>query len=92
MGRDDVTMVPTAWFYPYLATEEAPSEGEWPPETYGVHHWAGSWADDDSEVIMLRQKLRVTEGRERALSRRLEAIQGSRWWRLGRAIFRWDRP
>lgn len=91
INRDDVTIFPAARFYPYLATEEPPPEGEWPPDTYGVHHWAGSWANEDHELVRLRQKLRSVEGRERKLARRLEAVEGSRWWRLGRAIFRWQR-
>lgn len=90
VARDDVTFFPTARFYPYLATDRPPQDGAWPSTTYGVHHWAGSWADEDPELVRLRQELRVAEGRERQALRRLDAIENSRWWRLGRAIFRWD--
>lgn len=41
-GRDDVTVLPTELFYPYLWTEPQRANESF-PDAYAVHHWNHSW-------------------------------------------------
>ncbi len=43
-SRDDVTLLPPESFYPYHYTERHRRHDDHRgPDTYGAHHWAGSW-------------------------------------------------
>jgi inositol phosphorylceramide mannosyltransferase catalytic subunit len=39
----DLTVLPSAWFYPYAMHEPQRAAGPF-PGAYAVHHWAASWA------------------------------------------------
>ena len=43
-GRDDVTVCPTDWFYPYLWTEPQRAGDDF-PNAYAIHRWNHSWRD-----------------------------------------------
>ena len=47
-NRADVTVLPRETFYPYGYWEKELSDGDFAanPNTFGVHHWAGSWLAD----------------------------------------------
>jgi mannosyltransferase OCH1-like enzyme len=42
--QGDTAILPKIWFYPYLHDEKE-RRGEAFPNSYGVHHWMGSWQE-----------------------------------------------
>ncbi len=54
----DVTVLPRRAFHPYHWSQD-PSEAEITEDTFGIHHWAGSWTEEAkhwplSKKLMLR--------------------------------------
>ena len=49
-GRNDYTLLPTHYFYPYLYTQEFTPECI-KSDTYAIHHWAHSWNNGVSIII-----------------------------------------
>ncbi len=56
IGNSNVTILPTAFFYPYLWHEQY-RKGETFPHAFAAHHWAHSWKLDDPayEVARIRR-------------------------------------
>lgn len=53
----DLTVLPSAWFYPYAMHEPQRAAGPF-PEAYGVHHWAASWTHRRSWLERAAARLR----------------------------------
>ena len=55
----EVTLLPKAAFYPYT-WEETFSQACLTPDTYCIHHWAGSWIARRSLLTRVREKIAHT--------------------------------
>ncbi len=56
--RDGLLVCEPDVFYPYLYNEQYRSDEEF-PESYAVHHWAGSWVTKELEQVPPRYRLVV---------------------------------